>query len=194
MGYKTCHALNSSLDATVCAKDCDRLKKHYFAQECKAKGGLYKCCIRRDKAFCHECRYLIWIKRENNFQHHLQRFCCTLSLCTYPSSRKEPNGTSVFDEKVGCYDLRTSSRVTSSRKTSSRGTSSWVRHPAESHPAKSDIQLSFFYNPKFVFRPKFYYFCAQILYLGSYLCAQVLYLGPNFSICLHSILSFVPKF
>ena len=131
MGYKTCHALNSSLDATVCAKDCDRLKKHYFAQECKAKGGLYKCCIRRDKAFCHECRYLI--KRENILQHHLQRFCCTLSLCTYPSSRKEPNGTSVFDEKVGCYDLRTSSRGTSSR----------VRHPA-----KSDIQPSFFLQPK----------------------------------------------
>ena len=57
MGYKTCHALNSSLDSTVCAKDCERLKKHKFAKDCKNKGGLYKCCIRRDKAFCHECRY-----------------------------------------------------------------------------------------------------------------------------------------
>ena len=58
MGYKTCHVLNSSLDATVCAKDCDHLKKEDFATKCKDKGGLYKCCIRRDAAFCHECRYL----------------------------------------------------------------------------------------------------------------------------------------
>ena len=59
MGYKTCHILNSSLDATVCAEDCDHLKKQEFATNCKDKGGLYKCCIRRDNAFCHECRYLI---------------------------------------------------------------------------------------------------------------------------------------
>ena len=65
MGYKTCHALNSSLDATVCAKDCDRLKKEDFATNCGDEGGLYKCCIRRDKAFCHECRYLVWIKWQN---------------------------------------------------------------------------------------------------------------------------------
>ena len=57
MGYKTCHALNSSLDSTVCAKDCERLKKHKFAKDCKDRGGLYRCCIRRDAAFCHECRY-----------------------------------------------------------------------------------------------------------------------------------------
>ena len=61
MGYKTCHALNSSLDSTICAKDCDRLKKHKFAKDCKNRGGLYKCCIRRDKAFCHECRYPVQI-------------------------------------------------------------------------------------------------------------------------------------
>ena len=59
MGYKTCHVLNSSLDATVCAKDCDRLKKQDFATKCRDKGGLFKCCIRRDAAFCHECRYLV---------------------------------------------------------------------------------------------------------------------------------------
>ena len=58
MGYKTCRVLNSSLDATVCAKDCDRLKEQDFATKCRDKGGLYKCCIRRDAAFCHECRYL----------------------------------------------------------------------------------------------------------------------------------------
>ena len=72
MGYKTCHHLNSSLDSTVCAKDCDRQKKGKFAAECKVsisltflfwfwfskdKGGLWKCCIRRDAAFCHECRW-----------------------------------------------------------------------------------------------------------------------------------------
>ena len=59
MGYKTCHVLNSSLDATACAKDCDRLKKQDFATKCRDKGGLFKCCIRRDAAFCHECRYLV---------------------------------------------------------------------------------------------------------------------------------------
>ena len=59
MGYKTCHALNSSLDATVCAKDCNRLRKGDFATRCKFFGGLYKCCIRRDVEWCHECRYLI---------------------------------------------------------------------------------------------------------------------------------------
>ena len=72
MGYKTCHNLNSSLDSTVCAKDCDRQKKGKFFEECKVsislsflfwfwfskeKGGLWKCCIRRDAAFCHECRW-----------------------------------------------------------------------------------------------------------------------------------------
>ena len=65
MGYKTCHVLNSSLDATVCAKDCDRLKKEKFATECRDSGGLYKCCIRRDAAFCHECRYQVYIKWQN---------------------------------------------------------------------------------------------------------------------------------
>ena len=59
MGYKTCHALNSSLDATVCAKDCDHFKKQDFAKKCKETGGLYKCCIHREAADCHECRYLI---------------------------------------------------------------------------------------------------------------------------------------
>ena len=59
MGYKTCYVLNSSLDATVCAKDCDTLRNKFFAKRCKERGGLYKCCIRRDAAFCHECRYLI---------------------------------------------------------------------------------------------------------------------------------------
>ena len=106
MGYKTCHMLNSSLDATICAKDCDRLKKHKFAKDCKNRGGLYKCCIRRDKAFCNECRYLVQISgvRSKGETHRLPRFCCTLSLCTYPSSHYGPHGNSnsVFDDRVGC--------------------------------------------------------------------------------------------
>ena len=56
MGYKTCHILGTSLDASVCAKDCEELEKQKFAVTCKEKGGLFKCCIRRDAAFCHECR------------------------------------------------------------------------------------------------------------------------------------------
>ena len=78
MGYKTCHVLNSSLDAAVCAKDCDRLKKQDFATKCRDKGGLYKCCIRRDTAFCHECRYLISMKR--NKLAKLGRHACRGSL------------------------------------------------------------------------------------------------------------------
>ena len=119
MGYKRCHVLNSSLDATVCAKDCNLLRKQDFAKRCKERGGLFKCCIRRDAAYCHECRYLIGIKRENDLEHHLQRFCCTLSLCTYPAptlhfweivggqntSFSGPNGKSntVFDDMVSCF-------------------------------------------------------------------------------------------
>ena len=80
MGYKTCHVLNSSLDATVCAKDCDFLEKQDFATNCKDKGGLYKCCIRRDKAFCHECRYLVWIKWKKI------SITCKGSAVRYPSA------------------------------------------------------------------------------------------------------------
>ena len=80
MGYKTCHVLNSSLDATVCAKDCDHQKKQDFATKCRDKGGLYKCCIRRDKAFCHECRYLVWIKWKKI------SITCKGSAVRYPSA------------------------------------------------------------------------------------------------------------
>ena len=70
-GYKTCHHLES-LDATVCAKDCKKLEESDFASSCKSKGGLFKCCVRRDKQNCHECR-----------------FCCTLPMCTYPPGGKD---------------------------------------------------------------------------------------------------------
>ena len=45
MGYKTCHILNSSLDATPCAEDCDRLKN----QRCCSFGVIrcgYQVCPR----------------------------------------------------------------------------------------------------------------------------------------------------
>ena len=80
MGYKTCHVLNSSLDSTVCAKDCDRLKKHKFAKDCKDRGGLYKCCIRRDAAFCHECRYIGF----RSDQVLVKKFTCLGSVVPYP--------------------------------------------------------------------------------------------------------------
>ncbi|XP_023335739.1 uncharacterized protein LOC111707000 isoform X2 [Eurytemora carolleeae] len=64
-GYSSCHALNSSLDASICQEDCKNLEKSDFGKQCKKDGGFFKCCVRRDKANCHECR-----------------FCCTLLLCT----------------------------------------------------------------------------------------------------------------
>ena len=56
MGYKTCHLLNTSLDATACAEDCRKFEKQSFAKDCHKQGGFFKCCIRRDAGFCHECR------------------------------------------------------------------------------------------------------------------------------------------
>ena len=56
MGYKTCHILNNSLDASVCADDCKKWEKQKFAKKCAKDGGLLKCCIRRYAALCHECR------------------------------------------------------------------------------------------------------------------------------------------
>ena len=55
-GYSSCHHLGTSLDTSKCAKDCEKLKRQEFANNCTADGGLFKCCIRRDKARCHECR------------------------------------------------------------------------------------------------------------------------------------------
>ena len=68
-GYKTCHHLKS-LDASKCANDCKKFEKGKFARNCKSTGGLFKCCIRRDKWKCHECRY-----------------CCTLPMCTKSPGR-----------------------------------------------------------------------------------------------------------
>ncbi|XP_023345130.1 uncharacterized protein LOC111714290 [Eurytemora carolleeae] len=71
-GYGSCRDLNSSLDASVCLKDCKDFEKSDFANSCKKDGGFFKCCIRRDKANCHECR-----------------FCCTLLMCTTTPSPGE---------------------------------------------------------------------------------------------------------
>merc|ERR1719369_824063 len=43
----------------------------------RENGGLFKCCVRRDKMACHECR-----------------FCCTLPMCTYPPGHKD---NTIFD-------------------------------------------------------------------------------------------------
>ena len=66
-----------SLNATVCANDCKEMEKGEFAQNCTKYGGLFKCCIRRDKMACHECR-----------------FCCTLPMCTNPPGNQDDT---VFD-------------------------------------------------------------------------------------------------
>merc|ERR1719369_539878 len=76
VGYKTCYHIDS-LDATKCAEDCKKMEKETFAKNCREKGGLFKCCVRRDKMACHECR-----------------FCCTLPMCTYDPGSKE---NTVFD-------------------------------------------------------------------------------------------------
>ncbi|XP_023324173.1 uncharacterized protein LOC111698145 isoform X2 [Eurytemora carolleeae] len=64
-GYESCHSLNSSLDASICQQDCTKYEESDFAKKCKKDEGYFKCCVRRDKANCHECR-----------------FCCTLLMCT----------------------------------------------------------------------------------------------------------------
>ncbi|XP_023335743.1 uncharacterized protein LOC111707004 isoform X2 [Eurytemora carolleeae] len=71
-GYESCHSLNTSLDASICQQDCEKYEKSTFATNCKKDGGFFKCCIRRDKANCHECR-----------------FCCTMLMCTMNTDKKE---------------------------------------------------------------------------------------------------------
>jgi len=70
-GYKTCHPLGG-YDASICHADCQEFEKSELADQCKQKGGLFKCCIRRDKAFCDECR-----------------FCCTVPFCSHPTNETE---------------------------------------------------------------------------------------------------------
>ena len=79
IGYKSCHHLKSD-DVSKCANDCKALEKRKFAKNCSNTGGFFKCCIRRDKRGCHECK-----------------FCCTLPMCTYPPGGRD---NTVFDEKI----------------------------------------------------------------------------------------------
>jgi len=67
LGFDTCHAIKG-YDASKCAEDCKNIESSSsnLAKRCKAKKGHLKCCIRRDKRHCHECRY-----------------CCTLQFCSY---------------------------------------------------------------------------------------------------------------
>lgn len=65
-GYDACFQIRG-YDASKCYENCKQQEKSVFAKNCTDNGGLYKCCIRRDKEACHECR-----------------FCCTLSVCTSP--------------------------------------------------------------------------------------------------------------
>ena len=101
LGYDTCHRTHG-YDASPCYKDCKELQKQDFAKKCNQGGGLFKCCIRfgfmyktyeyqkflfrRDKEFCHECRY-----------------CCTLSICTtkYGSTFKFSNESVTEGKKEG---------------------------------------------------------------------------------------------
>ena len=45
LGYDKCHRIEG-IDASVCAADCEKLKRTYFAKDCRINGGLFKCCIR----------------------------------------------------------------------------------------------------------------------------------------------------
>ena len=45
MGYDTCHK-TVEYDAKVCETDCKQLEKSQFAEDCRKKNGLFKCCIR----------------------------------------------------------------------------------------------------------------------------------------------------
>ena len=84
LAYKTCHHLDS-LDATKCAEDCEEQRKGTFAKECEKKGGLFKCCIRRDKRFCDKCR-----------------FCCTLPMWSMDPGGK--TGTTFEGEDLELKD------------------------------------------------------------------------------------------
>ena len=45
LGYDDCHKIEG-IDASVCAKDCEKLAESEFAKNCTKSNGLFKCCIR----------------------------------------------------------------------------------------------------------------------------------------------------
>ena len=65
MRYDTCHR-TVEYDAKVCEKDCKTLEKSEFAQACRKKNGLFKCCIR--------WRWIYWISLDN-----MKETCKTIS-------------------------------------------------------------------------------------------------------------------
>ncbi|XP_023347884.1 uncharacterized protein LOC111716641 [Eurytemora carolleeae] len=66
-GFKTCHPIVGN-NASICHEDCKLFENSTFNRQCKSRGGLLKCCIRREKVFCNECQY-----------------CCTVPFCSWNS-------------------------------------------------------------------------------------------------------------
>jgi len=103
--YNSCHPIKG-LDASKCADECKSLlKTSPLLEHCNRRGGLLKCCVRRDKAFCHECRY-----------------CCTLPFCSYKDERGVVivegenilNPNKAADQNIGMdavYELRAMSSM-----------------------------------------------------------------------------------
>merc|ERR1719239_1180178 len=99
-GFHNCYPI-SGLDAKKCAEECKSLlQSSPLLDHCKKKGGLLKCCVRRDKVFCDECRY-----------------CCTLPFCSYKGEHGEiiVEGENILiankieDQEIGTlavYELR----------------------------------------------------------------------------------------
>ena len=44
-GYDSCHKIEG-LDASECAKDCEKASESNFAKRCSDQKGFFKCCIR----------------------------------------------------------------------------------------------------------------------------------------------------
>merc|ERR1711915_729872 len=65
-----------------------------FAEKCRKQGGYFKCCIRRDTAACHECR-----------------FCCSLLVCTFKDGNGEPTNRYEKEFETGSKDIRALSRT-----------------------------------------------------------------------------------
>jgi len=93
-GFNSCYPM-TGLDARKCAEECNSLlKTSPLLDHCKNKGGLLKCCVRRDKVFCDECRY-----------------CCTLPFCSYKDEHGEIivegenilTSNKIADQEIGTH-------------------------------------------------------------------------------------------
>ena len=45
LNYDSCYKIDG-IDASKCARDCDKLANTDFAKKCEKDNGLFKCCIR----------------------------------------------------------------------------------------------------------------------------------------------------